>query len=163
MDYHPCAKEIENFLLRHKVAFEFFEHAPVRTSEEAASARPGYSLEQGAKAILARVKNHAGGKIFAMFVVPGNKRLSMEKAKALLGATDIRFANDEEVAKITGGIESGGIPPFGNLFDVPVIADTSLFDNGRIIFNAGDRRCSIAIESGDYRRVVQPKVEDICE
>jgi len=39
--------------------FETFEHEPVRTSEEAAGVRTGYSQAQGAKAMIVRVKKSA--------------------------------------------------------------------------------------------------------
>ena len=63
--------------------------------------------------------------------------------------------------KITDGVLPGGIPPFGNLFGLPVFADASMFENEKIIFNAGDQRVSIGIKSADYRTLVNPTIADI--
>jgi prolyl-tRNA editing enzyme YbaK/EbsC (Cys-tRNA(Pro) deacylase) len=100
---------------------------------------------------------------FVMLVVPGDRRIASNKVKAVLGAKEIRFASLEEVATLTEGIESGGVPPFGNLFGLPVLVDTSLLTNEKIIFNAGDRRFSIAMFVKDYLSLVAPMQKDIVE
>lgn len=160
MPYHETVAVIETLLAKEGVPYQKFEHAPVRTSEEAAAIRPGYSLSQGAKALIVRVKK-GGEKTFAMIVVPGDAKFDSGRVRAILEASDIRFATPEEVATITHGVEPGGVPPFGTIWNLPVIADESVFQNETIIFNAGDRRVSIAIPSGDYLRVVLPKVAPI--
>jgi prolyl-tRNA editing enzyme YbaK/EbsC (Cys-tRNA(Pro) deacylase) len=144
------------------VWFETFEHEPVRTSEEAAKTRPGYSLHQGAKAIILRVKQ-GQTKSFHMAVFPADKRFDNDKLKAALGAKDIRFASPEEIAQLTHGVEPGAIPPFGHCFELKVLADPGLFENERIVFNAGDRRFSVAMRSADYRDIEQPSIVDIAQ
>lgn len=96
-----------------------------------------------------------------MLVLPGDQRFDFDKVKQLFEARDIRFATEDEVARTTGGVQPGGVPPFGNLFDLPVIADPKLFENEKIIFNAGDKKFSIAMKSADYQKVVEPKIESI--
>ncbi|MEK7186747.1 MAG: YbaK/EbsC family protein [Patescibacteria group bacterium] len=138
--------------------YETFEHEPVRTSEEAARIRPGYTLAQGAKAILVRVKENGGKQYFVLIVLPGNQRFDNKKVKDIFSAKDVRFATEDEVREITGGIEPGGVPPFGNLFSLRVIVDPAVFFNEKIVFNAGDKRHSIAMKSDDYRKLVNPEV-----
>lgn len=141
--------------------FETFEHEPVRTSEEAGRVRTGYSQAQGAKAMIVRVKKSGTDKSFAMLVLPGDKRFDFDKVKQLFGARDIRFATEEEVVNITDGVLPGGVPPFGNLFGLPVVADPLLFENEKIVFNAGDRSFSVAMKSADYQKIVGPRVVEI--
>ena len=161
MEYHKVVSKIVGLLESGGYWFETFEHEPVRTSEEAAKVRMGYSQTQGAKAMIVRVKKSASEKSFAMLVLTGDKRLDFAKVKQLFGARNIRFATEEEVVKLTGGVLPGGVPPFGNLFDLPVIADPLLFENEKIVFNAGDRRFSIAMKSDDYKRMVRVRVFDM--
>ncbi len=160
MEYHITVSKIKELLELSGYWFETFEHEAVRTSEEAAKIRIGYSLKQGAKAIIVRVKT-SGEKYFAMLVLPGDSRFNTDKTKKLLNAKDIRFATEEEVGEITDGILPGGVPPFGNLFGLRVIVDPSLFENEKIVFNAGDRRFSIAMRSEDYKILVKPEIESI--
>ena len=157
---HKTVALIEALLTERNILYKKFVHEPVRTSEEASKLRPEYTLAQGAKALIVRVKR-GSEKSFAMVVVPGDKKFDSKKLKEVLGASDIRFATPEEVATITDGVQPGGVPPFGILWNISVYTDTSLYDNTEIIFNAGDRGVSIAISSADYRAVVEPSVVSI--
>lgn len=159
--YHPLAEKIKQILEKNHCWFECFEHEPVRTSEEAARVRTAYSLHQGAKAMIVRVKNSEQDKRFVMLAFPADLRFDNEKVKALLRVKDVRLATEQEVSSITSGVELGGVPPFGNLFGLEIIADPKLFENEKMVFNAGDRRFSIAMRSEDYQGLVKPAVADI--
>lgn len=135
-------------------------HEAVRTSEEAAKLRPGYTLQQGAKAIIIRAKIPNQGKKFLMLVMPADQKFDSAKVKKLTGAKDLRFATEAEVEEITDGVKPGGVPPFGNLFGLEVISDFTLYQNEKIIFNAG-RTSSIGILSADYKRIIAPLVAEI--
>ncbi len=163
MDYHPAVARIQELLTQNGVSFETFEHEAVRTSEEASRVRTGYTLEQGAKALIVRAKEAGKEKRFVMFVMPAHLRLDTAKVKANLGFSDVRFATEAEVGELTSGVLPGGVPPFGNLFDLPVYVDERLSENERIVFNAGDRRFSIGMKSEDYLKLVVPVVDDITE
>jgi prolyl-tRNA editing enzyme YbaK/EbsC (Cys-tRNA(Pro) deacylase) len=158
--YHPVVNQIINLLYENNCWFEFFEHEEVRTSEEAAKVRTGYTLQQGAKAIIIRIKKN-GQSEFRMLVIPGNCRFDNDKVKKVVESGDIRFATSEEIDHVTNGILPGGVPPFGNLFNLKIIADPSLFENEKIIFNAGDRRFSIAMKSSDFQNLSGSVIQTI--
>lgn len=160
-DYHPVVYQILELIKSKGCWFESFEHQSVRTSEEAARVRTGYTLNQGAKALIIRVKRNQE-KQFVMLVVPGDQKFDKFKVREILESSDLRFATENEVSAITQGVQLGGIPPFGNLFGLKVIADQALFNQKVIIFNAGDKRFSVAIKSEDFKELVQPVVQDIC-
>lgn len=158
--YHPVVEQIKTLLKENNCWFETFEHEPVRTSEEAANVRTGYTLSQGTKALIVRMKK-GGEKSFVMIIVPGDKKFDKVKVKEVLQSNDIRFATEDEVAELTGGIQVGGVPPFGNLFGLPVFVDPHVLENKKVIFNAGDRRFSIGMKAEDYKRLVNPIVTDL--
>ena len=161
MAEHNIFQQILDILKQSNCWYESFEHGVVvRTSEQAAALRPNYTLSEGAKALIVRLKIPHQGKLFAMAVLPGDKKFDSKKLKQAAGASDLRFATEEEVATLTGGIKPGGVPPFGNLFGIAVYADKGVFDNEKIIFNAG-RDVSIAMASVDYLRLVKPIVAEI--
>ena len=157
-DLHAAVGRVKALLDAEACWYETFEHEPVRTSEEAADTRPGYSLRQGAKAIILRVKRSKRDKFFVMLVFPADRRFDAKAVKDYFAARDIRFASADEVAELTGGVQPGGVPPFGNLFDLPLFATPELFEVERIVFNAGDRRYSLAMRSADYRQLARPEV-----
>ncbi|MCB9820936.1 hypothetical protein H6798_00115 [Candidatus Nomurabacteria bacterium] len=160
MSEHPIADEIINQINSINGWFEAFGHDHVRTSEEAAALRNGYTIAQGAKALIVRAKVRNQGKQFLMLVLPGDTKFDSNKAKQVLDAKDIRFATEAEVAEITEGVKPGGVPPFGNLFNLHVIVDPKLFAQDKIIFNAG-RNYSIGMFAADYKKLVKPLVADI--
>ena len=155
---HPTAGRIVDLLEERGLPYETFEHAPVRTSEEAARVRDGYTLEQGAKALIVRAKDADGARRFVMLVMPADRRFDKTKLRDNCGLRNTRFATAEEVAELTDGVEPGGVPPFGGLFNLDVLCDPSLFENEKIVFNAGDRSFSVGMLSEDYRRVARPQV-----
>lgn len=163
MKYHKTTQIIIVLLKEKGVWFQTFEHDPVTTSIEAAKVRPGYTLEQGAKALIIRAKRTGKDKVYVMVVMPADKRFDNDKVKKLLDAKDIRFATEDEIAELTDGIKVGGIPPFGNLFGIAVIADDSIFNNEKIVFNAGDRGFSVAMKAEDYKTLVNPRLETIIQ
>jgi len=161
MRYHNVVSQILELLKTNNCWLETFEHDPVRTSEEASRTRPGYTLHQGAKAMIVRVKRSDSDKRFAMLVFPADMRFDNAKVKNLFSAKDIRFATESEITELTGGVQPGAVPPFGNLFNLDVVADPALFENEKIVFNAGDRSFSLAMKSEDYRNIVKPQISSI--
>lgn len=156
MEYHEVVSKILGLLQTNHCWHETFQHEAVRTSEEAAKTRPGYTLHQGAKAMIVRVKNPQPR--FVMLVLPADLRFDNAKVKSFLGAKDLRFASEQEIGELTGGVQPGAVPPFGNLFGLEIVADPALFENEKIVFNAGDRCFSIAMRSEDYRRLSNPQI-----
>ena len=163
MNYHPVVNQITELLTRSVCWFETFIHEPVTTSEEAAKTRPGYTLSQGAKALIVKIEKRNKETEFSMLVLPAHLKLDSKKVKRALDIKSLRFASEEEISTITNGVQRGAIPPFGTLFGIKVYVDPSLFLNEKIVFNAGDRRFSLAMKSEDYRTIVNPEILDISE
>jgi Ala-tRNA(Pro) deacylase len=160
-NYHSAVEKIKDILNKKGFWFEIFEHEPVTTSEEAANIRTGYELHQGTKALIVKAKVNQKEKKFIMVIVPGDKKFDTSKLKDVFGISDVRFATESEVSEITSGVQRGGVPPFGNLFNLITYVDTSVFTNKKIIFNAGDRSVSISMYSQDYKNIFPMHLGDI--
>jgi Ala-tRNA(Pro) deacylase len=50
------------------------------------------------------------------------------------------------------------MPPFGNLYGMPVFVAKKLTDDKEIAFNAGSHTELVRMDYGDFERLVQPKV-----
>ena len=144
--------KIKAFLDQNYVSYEFKEHEPVRTSEEAAAAR-GEDIRIGAKALLLK----AGNK-FIMVVLSAAKRINSKELKRILGVKSLRFATPDEVKEKTG-CEAGGVPPFPNIFGIDLLVDKSVVENEYMAFNAGERTKSLRIKTQDYLKLLKPRVE----
>lgn len=148
--------QIIKLLDKHEVVYETFEHEPVITSEQAAAVR-GNDLAMGAKAMIMRSK----GK-FYQAVISGEKKIDMNKLKGILKTKSLSFASPEEVKHLTG-CDVGGVPPFGNLFNIPVYLDKHILQQKIIDFNAGLRTHSIEMPLKDYLAIVNPHQVDFAK
>jgi len=145
-------KSIVSLLKDRKVEFETLEHTPVFTSEDAAKVRQT-TLSQGAKALVMY-----GNDKPIMLVVSADKKVDMRLFKVNHKIKDLRMATPEEVQTVTG-VAIGAVPPFGNLFEIPLFVDSSLGKNEKIVFNAGSHTKSIIMEYVDFVKAAKPQVE----
>ena len=150
---------LERWLREAGVAFEIIEHAPARTSEEAARVR-GTPLEAGAKALVVRaaIKHRdrdawvRADERFVHCVLPAHLKADNGLLRGLVGTRKLRFATPDELQTLTG-CAPGAVPPFGNLFGLPVLVDETLCRNERVAFNAGSNAVSITMRCDDLVRL----------
>ena len=142
----PVTDRLERWLRESGVEFRLFEHEPVRTSEEAARVR-GTPLERGAKALVVRAEDR-----YVHLVLPAHLKADNAALRTLLGTRQLRFATADELRELTGCVP-GAVPPFGNLFDLPVLIDEALTANETIAFNAGSNAVSITMRADDFVRL----------
>ena len=136
--------------------FDVVRHAPVYTSQEAASVR-GTSLASGAKALVCK----ADGR-FLMFVMPADRRLASKHLRRQEGIRKLRLVGPDELLELTG-LEPGAVPPFGSLFGLPTWCDSELTQQSVINFNAGDHSISIKMTVEAYLAVEQPRLDAFAE
>ncbi len=94
---------------------------------------------------------------FVMAVVPANYQVDLEKVSALHGE-NLVLATEEEFEQLFPRCETGGMPPFGNLFDLPVYVSESLAKSNEIAFNAGNHRELLQMTFADFNRLVKPTI-----
>ncbi len=71
-------------------------------------------------------------------------------------------ATEEEFKDRFPGCETGAMPPFGNLYGMPVIVDSNVAADDEIAFNAGSHAEVIRMAYHDFKRLVAPRVMSIC-
>lgn len=96
---------------------------------------------------------------FLMAVIPANYQVDMEKISTLYGK-NVQLSSEEEFENLFPGCETGGMPPFGNLFGLPVYVSEPLPKNEEISFNAGNHRELLQMSFSDYRRLARPIIGD---
>jgi len=89
---------------------------------------------------------------FVHCVLPAHRKADNALLRGLLGTRKLRFATPEELQALTG-CAPGAVPPFGNLFGLPVLVDEALRDNERVAFNAGSNSVSITMRCDDLVRL----------
>ncbi len=145
-------RKLKEYLDDNQVKYISITHSVAYTTQEVASIAhvPGKDL---AKAVLVWLD---GG--MAMAVLPGTRHVDLPKLGSAAGAKTIRLASESEFRDRFPGCETGAMPPFGNLYDVPVYVDSMLELDKEIVFNAGTHVELIRLAYADFARLVKPRV-----
>lgn len=147
-----ATQSLKNFLDSNHVKYTIITHSPEYTAQEiAASAHvPGKDL---AKTVIVKIDGD-----FAMAVLPASMHVSLSRLKEETGAGDAEIASETEFGKLFPDCELGAMPPFGNLYDMPVFAAKELSKDTEIAFNAGTHSELVQLAYSDFDRLVHPKV-----
>lgn len=154
--------KIKSLLDSQKIIYSVLIHKPTRTSEESAAVR-GVSLASGAKAMLIKLPTNTSSFIFKLVVLSAASKLSWKAIKTVLKTKKAEFANEEEVKTLTKCLP-GAVPPFGSLFGIETLIDSSIVKQGDTInFNAGLRTHSVSMNVKDYLEVEKGNLQEISD
>ncbi len=147
--------EILLFFDSKDVSYKLHKHKPVITSREAEEVKLTDAL--GVKSLLFKTE-----KSKILLVLPGSKKVSSKKVRALLKVKDVRMVSAEEVLS-TMGCEVGGCYPLGFICGVNMMVDGSVQESDRIIFNIGRRDMSVEMSWEDFERTVPFEIADLTQ
>jgi Ala-tRNA(Pro) deacylase len=151
----PIAARLKEFLDGNNVDYETLWHTPTYTAQGAAE-KMHVSGKLLAKAVVVKA---TGGFVMAVLEAPDH--LDLKKLGDLAQRSELRLATEREFEELFPGCEPGAIPPFGNLFEIPVFVDRKLSADPEIVFNAGSYRDAIKLRFDDFTRLVRPVAGDL--
>ena len=145
----PIAK-LKNYLDRNDVEYRLIPHARAFTAQEIAASShiTGHEI---AKTVIVKIDG-----VFAMAVLPASEVIDLEQFAAMIGATLVELAGENEFERFFNDCEVGAMPPFGNLFGMKVYVDPELALDEKIAFNAGNHTELIQLRYNDFEELVQP-------
>jgi Ala-tRNA(Pro) deacylase len=143
---------LEEFLHKHQTPFTTIIHSTTYTAQGTAAVAhvPGQEL---AKTVIL----NADGCL-AMAVLPANKQLDLALFRSMMGAQSMALATEEEFDRAFPDCELGAMPPFGNLYNVPVYVEETLTHHSEIVFNAGYHSELIRMSFRDFCQLVHPVI-----
>lgn len=147
--------KLRDFLDSHKVKYLVISHSLAYTAQGVA-ALTHVSGKKLAKTVIVKVDD-----VLAMAVVPASFHVDMDRLRILTGAKIVELASEREFKDAFPDCETGAMPPFGNLYDMPVYADASLAENEEITFSAGTHRELVRMNWDDMARLVKPVVDQL--
>jgi Ala-tRNA(Pro) deacylase len=147
-----AASELSEFLSSRGIPFEVVPHLPTYTAPETAE-MANVAERDFAKTVIVEIKGR-----LAMIVVPANRRIVLEELRDMLGADEVRLATEAEFKGRFAGCEVGAMPPFGNLYGLPVFVAQSLADEAEIAFNACNHHEVIKMSFADFADMVRPAI-----
>ncbi|HOJ05723.1 MAG TPA: YbaK/EbsC family protein [Bacteroidota bacterium] len=145
-------QRLKEFLDSHAVRYVVITHSPAFTAQEIAAHAhiPGKEL---AKTVMVNIDG-----AMAMAVLPAAFNVDFAAMENELGAMRVELATENEFRDLFPQCELGAMPPFGNLYGLPVYVARKLAEDETIAFNAGTHRELVRLAYKDFERLVQPRV-----
>ena len=137
------------------VAFETLPHREAYTAQGVAAAAhvSGWML---AKVLVVR----ALGEEPVMVVLPASCRLDPAALARVLGKPNVTLVPESEMKSLFPDCETGAMPPFGQLYGLPVWVDACFPKAGEFAFQAGNHHEVVRMRYAEYERLARPVVAE---
>jgi len=148
-------QRLKTYLRHHRVEFEVQYHPAAVTAQKVAA------TEHLPDKLMAKpVMVVADGRL-TMLVLPASLRVDEARAASALDVYEIRLASEDEFTSTFLDCDIGAMPPFGNLYGIPVYVDNMLAEQDTITFQAGTHTTTINLHYADFERLARPLVADL--
>lgn len=146
------ARRLTEFLDENQIRYVTLDHSKAYTAQEAAAAAH-VSGNELAKPVMVKLDGE-----MAMAVLPASLQVDFDALAREAGAERAELASEDEFEELFPESELGAMPPFGNLYELPVYADHSLEEDEEIFFSAGSHSQLVRMSYQDYKRLVKPRI-----
>lgn len=143
-------EELKEFLDSHNVKYVSVEHSVAYTGKEIAE-RINVKGDQIAKTVMVSLDG-----CMSMIVLPASCRIRWDRFMHAMGTELVALADEEEFKDRFPFCEVGAMPPFGNLYGVPVYMYEGFDDDAEIAFRAGNHHEVIKMTLSDYINLARP-------
>ena len=147
-------KELYRLLGQLDIEFEYHEHPPLATIEDAKIHWADYNSGR-CKNIFFR--NHKGDRHY-LVVLEHLRQLNIRDLEQRLRQGKLTFASDKRLKKYLG-VEPGSVSPFGLINDtekhVHLFIDEKLKEFDRLTFHPNINTASLVISSSDFRKFLE--------
>jgi len=144
--------QLRAFLDQHHIRYVVISHSKAYTAQGIA-ALAHISGKELAKTVILKLDGALG-----MAVLPASYQVDLGAIKAATGVQAAELASEHEFKQHFPDCETGAMPPFGNLYGIPVYVDETLTEDQEIAFNAGSHNELIRLSYNDFAQLVKPLV-----
>ena len=96
---------------------------------------------------------------FVMMVLPASWNVDLHRLRIVFATHQVRLATEEEMKSLFPDCELGAMPPFGQLYGLPVYVDQLLAEDEEIVFQGGTHSEAIRMRYWDFASLTFPAVE----
>jgi Ala-tRNA(Pro) deacylase len=144
------SEKLKKYLDENGVKYEVLRHGEAYTAQEIAAVMHVHGK------MLVKVVILKSDRGFLMLALPADRRVDISALVADLGLKMAALATEDEFKRLFPDCDVGAMPPFGNLYGVPVYVDKSLAEDKYIIFQAGSHSEALKVSYEDFVRLVKP-------
>jgi Ala-tRNA(Pro) deacylase len=137
-------KTLKKFLDDSKVRYVTIQHSIAYTAQQSAESAH-ISGNDMAKTVMVLLDDQ-----MAMAVLRATDKVDLDLLRGAASAGRAGFASENQFQGLFPGVEVGAMPPFGNLYDMPVYVEENLSKDAQIAFNAGSHRELIQLAYDDF-------------
>lgn len=145
-------RTITSYLDSRGVRYAVRQHERVVTAQELAA-----SLDVSGYCVAKTVLVEADGKPW-MAVLPAPELVDTGRLAQALGARKVRLLSEDEFLRFFQDCEAGAEPPFGKLYGLPVMVDSCLVGEQRLVFRAGSHHEAIEMDYSSFEELEEPRV-----
>jgi len=147
------APEVEGLFADEAVNYEVIKHPTAYTAAEEAAVSHISGYEWAKTVIFFTDENEP-----IMAVLPASAHVNSALLEDLVGAGELRLAEEAEFSGLYPNCEPGAMPPLGNLYGQRVFLDQRLAEDEQIVFNAGNHTEAVKMDFADFQRLVKPVI-----
>lgn len=148
------------------IPYEVRQQSSKQFTAEGVAEDLGVSVAQVVKAMLVQRSTSPGkgNSPFVLFVVPGDRRLSLKKVAAALDDKNVQLATQRDVQRVTG-YQVGAVSVLGfRREDVLGYVDQHVLELEQVIISAGRPDTGLALVPSDMVKALEgAQVGDFCE
>ena len=148
------SRTLNAYLDRERVHYDVLSHPEAFRALAIAQTlhTPGKEM---AKVVIVKVQER-----FVMTVLPASWNVDLHRLRTVFATHQVRLATEDEIIGLFPDCELGAMPPFGNLYGLPVYVDQSLTEDEEIVFQAGTHSEAIRMRYWDFASLAFPVVEE---
>ena len=144
--------KLRSFLDNNHIRYVVISHSKAFTAQGIAAVAH-ISGKELAKTVIVKLDGALG-----MAVLPASYQVDLGRLRRETGVKTAELASEREFKQHFPDCETGAMPPFGNLYSIPVYVDETLAEDTEIAFNAGSHYELIRLAYNDFERLVKPMV-----
>jgi Ala-tRNA(Pro) deacylase len=150
----PISRTLNAYLDHERVHYDVLPHPEAFRALAIAQTlhTPGKEM---AKVVIVKVQER-----FVMTVLPASWNVDLHRLRTVFATHRVRLATEDEITGLFPDCELGAMPPFGNLYGLPVYVDQSLTEDEEIVFQAGTHSDAIRMRYWDFASLAFPVVEE---
>jgi Ala-tRNA(Pro) deacylase len=141
---------VSEFLSESHVPHETMVHPPVFTAQ-----RRAHLLHITGRRVIKAVLLTSPRGFFFLAVLPASMRVNLAAISRHLD-TEVRLATEAEISRTFSDCERGVMVPFGKLYGVKTLLDSSLESDAWIVFEAERHFMTIRMWCRDFEKLEQP-------
>ena len=142
---------IRDYLESRHVWFETMLHSPAPSAS-----RRAQTVHVSGRFVAKGVLVSTTGGPYVLAVLPATTRIDLPRLAQALNSQSLEIATEDEVERIFGDCERGALPPFGRLYGLTTVVDSSLAGGSEIVFVGNTRHEGVRMRYRDYEALEAP-------